>query len=476
MNILFNIIMLVIMVPTVVFIFLYEYPAKWRDKKYIYGVLNRTEFKEEKAAERVDEVASTCRKNAKWLLIISLILMVLFCFIPDLNIRIILWTTFVFVDLVLMMVPFAKGNSELKSLKRELGIATKKGVVYTDLKGAGSIHALKKSSILVPNIIATVFFLVALLNDIGVVKLVGLLPGQFPYQARIMTSMTGVLLFISFMLIAIAFMMDGIRNEVISEDSDVNANYNRAKKKNMADFMVMFTWINTAIIIIMMIMMCIWDNQLIYLAIYALYMFTIMIGLFIYGKRQRQVEKRYKAETSVEIDDDDNWMLGQFYYNPDDKRLNVTKRAGVGTTVNLAHPVGKMIGIVSMLLVIFTFIMLAYVGVLSKTPMEVRISDGNVICHQMKDDYVIPINGIDEISMESDTSKLKLRKEAGYDMPPMNKGKFNINDEGGCITFLDLDTKNYIIISAEGKKYYINAPSDEETEKIYNEVVNQISD
>ena len=58
----------------------------------------------------------------------------------------------------------------------------------------------------------------------------------------------------------------------------------------------------------------------------------------------------------------------------------------------------------------------------------------------------------------------------------LNKGKFNINDEGGCITFLDLDTKNYIIISAEGKKYYINAPSDEETEKIYNEVVSEISD
>ena len=237
MNIIFNIIMLVIMVPTVLFLFLYEYPAKWRDKKYIYGVLNRTEFKEEKTAERVDEIASTCRKNAKWLLFISLILMVLFCFIPDFTIRIIVWTTFVFLDLVLMFVPFSKGNSEMKSLKRELGIASKKGVVYTDLKGAGSIHALKKSSILVPNIIATVFFLVALLNDIGVVKLVGLLPGQFPYQARIMTGMTGALLFISIMLIPIALMMDGIRNEVISEDSDVNANYNRAKKKNMADYL-----------------------------------------------------------------------------------------------------------------------------------------------------------------------------------------------------------------------------------------------
>jgi len=476
MNIIFDIIMLVIMVPTVLFLFLYEYPAKWKDKKYIYGVLNRTEFKEEKAAERVDEIASTCRKNAKWLLFISLILMVLFCFIPDFTIRIIVWTTFVFLDLVLMFVPFSKGNSEMKSLKRELGIASEKGVVYTDLKGAGSIHALKKSSIIVPSIIAAVFFLAALLNDIGVVKLVGLLPGQFAYQARLMTGMTGALLFISIMLIPIALMMDGIRNEVISEDSDINANYNRAKKKNMADFMVLFSWINTVIIIIMMIMMCIWDNQLIYLALYAVYMFAIMVGVFIYGKRQRQIEKRYKKETSVETDDDDNWILGQIYYNPDDKRLNITKRAGVGSTVNMAHPVGKIIGIVSVLLLIFTFMMLIYIGVLSKTPMVVRLSDGNVICHQMKDDYIIPISSIDEISMGSDTSKLKLRKEAGYDMPPMNKGKFNINDEGGCITFLDLDTKNYIIISAEGKKYYINAPSNEETEKIYNEVVNQMSD
>ena len=283
MGIMFNIIMLVIMVPSILFIYLYEYPAKWRDKKYIFGVLNRAEFKEEKAAERVDDIASTCRKYAKWLLIISLILMVLFCFIPDFSIRLIAWSFFVFVDLVLMLVPFTKGNSEMKSLKRELGIASKKGVVYTDLKGAGAIHALKKSKIIVPSIIATVFFLVALLERIGVVKLVGLLPGQHTYQAMLMTGMTGALLFISLMLIPIAFMMDGIRNEVISEDSDINANYNRAKKKNMADFIVLFTWINTAIILIMMIMMSIWDYQILYLAVYAVYMLAIMIGIYIYA-------------------------------------------------------------------------------------------------------------------------------------------------------------------------------------------------
>ena len=151
-----------------------------------------------------------------------------------------------------------------------------------------------KSRIIVPSIIATVFFLAALLNDIGVIRFVGLLPDQNAYQARLMTGMTGSLLFISFMLIPIAFMMDGIRNDVISQDSDINANYNRVKKKNMADCMVMFTWINTAVIILMMIMMCIWDNQILYLGLFAVYMLSIMIGIFFYAKRQKAIEKRYK--------------------------------------------------------------------------------------------------------------------------------------------------------------------------------------
>ena len=473
MNIIFNIIMLVIMVPSILFIFLYEYPKKWREKKYIYGVLNRTEFKEEKTAERVDEIVSICRKNARWVFIISLILMVGFCFIPDFTIRLIVWTSFVLVDLVLMFVPFAKGNSELKSLKREMGIVSGKGVVYTDLKGAGSIHALKISSILVPSIIGTVFFLTALLNDLGLVKLVGLLPGQYPYQARLMTGMTGALLFISFIMIPIAFMMDGIRNEVISEDSDINKNYNRAKKKNMADFMVLFSWINTSIIIIMMIVMCIWDNQILYLAVYTLYMLGIMIGGFIFAKRNMAIERRYKKDTSLEADDDDNWILGQIYYNPDDKRLNITKRAGVGSTVNIAHPVGKIIGVVSIFLVILTFVLLIYVGVLSKTPMVLRIENGNLICHQMKDDYRIPISSIDNIVMGLDSGTLKLRKESGYDMDPIYKGKFAVNDESGCIVFINLDSKYFMTFSVDGKTYYISGQSDEETEGIYNAVLEQ---
>ncbi|MCR5292418.1 MAG: hypothetical protein K6E28_05980, partial [Eubacterium sp.] len=127
-------------------------------------------------------------------------------------------------------------------------------------------------------------------------------------------------------------------------------------------------------------------------------------------------------------------------------------------------------------LLLFIFVELIYVGVLSQTPMVIRVEDGNLICHHMKDDYTIAISDMEDITMSSDSGKLKLRKESGFNMEPMYKGKYNVNDESGCIVFLNLDTKNYINVSAGGKNYYINGPSDEETEKIFNLVLEQFTE
>jgi uncharacterized membrane protein len=38
-------------------------------------------------------------------------------------------------------------------------------------------------------------------------------------------------------------------------------------------------------------------------------------------------------------DDDRNWKLGVFYYNPDDRRVLVPKRLGFGRTLNMARPI-----------------------------------------------------------------------------------------------------------------------------------------
>ena len=437
-----NIVMLAMMVPTILILFFYEYPKKWRERKYIYGILNRAEYKEETTASRIDEIITTCRKQAKIILICSFVIMLAICVIPDFVMNMITWSVFIILDIILINIPLFKGNSEMKSLKRELGITSKKGVSYTDLKSAGAVHSLKLVKIIVPNIIAAVFFLASLLSSLGVVKLHGIFGGLADYRTNMMTGMSG----------------------------DINANYNRAKKKNMADFSVLFTWINTICIIIMMVVMSICDMDILYMVICGVYMLALMAGLVVFCKRNVAIERRYKKETTIEIDDDDNWLLGQFYYNPDDKRLNVEKRVGVGTTINIAHPVGKIVGAVSVLLIIYVFIMLIYIGILSKTPMSLQIENSSLICSQMKTDYSIPISDMSEPELRTSSEDLKLHKLNGYDMEPLYKGKFTVDDQSNCIIFLNIESDSYITFSYSDQTYYISCDTDAETKEIYNEL------
>ena len=42
-------------------------------------------------------------------------------------------------------------------------------------------------------------------------------------------------------------------------------------------------------------------------------------------------------------DDSRHWKLGVFYYNPDDPSESVERRNGIGSTINFASKVGRLI-------------------------------------------------------------------------------------------------------------------------------------
>lgn len=42
-------------------------------------------------------------------------------------------------------------------------------------------------------------------------------------------------------------------------------------------------------------------------------------------------------------DDEKNWKLGMFYFNPKDPAIFIKKRFGIGRTVNFGNPLGVLI-------------------------------------------------------------------------------------------------------------------------------------
>ena len=266
------------------------------------------------------------------------------------------WILLVFA-LFLVAAPYGKGNMELKNLKKELGI-TKSGVTYTDLTSTNTVHALKLAWIILPNVLALLGTIAAVLIDFGVF---GVTPASQKYA---LTVMSLSFLFIAAIIVPIAVMMDNARNMVISRDSSINANYSRAKKKTWADLFIAMSWANALYLIANNVLMFFTDSEAAVLISTLGYTAVIMAVVVIGVINQRQVESRYERDTELELqDDDDNWILGMFYCNRNDTRLNVEKRLGYGSTINMAHPAGKVISIIIVLLLIGSIAYIIYLAV-----------------------------------------------------------------------------------------------------------------
>ena len=355
---LIKLIMFICIVPSALAIFAIGFPASPEKRKMIFGVRDNPKFHTPETVQKVKEIVSSNRKAAFVITMAVCLISIILLFLPATGITILAWTLLVFV-MLLIAVPFGKGNTELKNLKKELGI-TKSGVVYTDLSNTDTIHALKLPWIILPNAVALAGTVFAVLVDFGVIRITE----SLACEKYALTAMSLSFFSLAVMFVPIAIVMDRTRNMVISRDSNVNANYNRAKKKTWADLITAMSWVNALFLTGYSILCMFLNSDMVILGGILIYTALIMAIVIIGVVNQKAIEKRYERDTDLELqDDDDNWIFGMFYYNPNDSRLNVEKRFGYGATINIAHPAGKVIAVITALLLLGSIIFLIYLAV-----------------------------------------------------------------------------------------------------------------
>ena len=461
MSLIFGIVMCAILIPTLSIMFFILYPKNWKTSKLILGVSARKEYTEGDTADTVDKIYTSRRSQAKKVVLVSIIFAAVLLLLHGFILQTTLWMIFFFAALLGLYIPFFQGNKEMKSLKRVLGLTAEK-VSYTDLQTAGSIRTIRLISVLIPVIISFLVFICALLIDLKVIPVSSELAGNF-----LGTSICAVFFGMSILISVIAYMMDGLKNEVISTDSAINANYNRAKKKNLSNSIIGFLWMNTIFTLASYVFSILLTSELFYIIAILVYMVILMAGIFLYACRNKKIELRYRKEMTIVEDEDDYWIGGTFYYNPNNKRLNVNKRVGVGATINLAHPAGKVISAVICLMLIFTLASLVYIGMAEATPIKLKIEDNKLVCHHLTDDYVIGIDEIRDVEWGDDVSDVSFFKISGFGISNLYKGNFTVNGENGCKVFLNPEEGSYIKVTTDEHTYYISATTPEETRKIY---------
>lgn len=446
------------------------YPSNVEKAKFIYGLRNREEYYKDENKKTVLDIYDKYRRKFLKLSVIFVVIGALLFFLDNFTFKISLWTMWLTVAMVAIYMPYVFGNKELKTFKKTIQIKNEKKVII-DTKNTLSYGMNKGIGFILPLIIGFVCMVIAVLFDMDIIGDNLSLSKTYTY-----TIMIGTFYSISVLVYICSFIMDRMKNEVISEDSDVNLNYNRAKKRNYSNSLKCMLWINTVYIIVTLILIY-FDlvNDLYILISTVVYMVFLFIGFGIYVLRDSKINSIYKKETNIEVDDDDYWIYGMFYFNPNDKRINVEKRNGFGTTVNFGTTVGKIVLFVLGLTIIGTIFAVGILGAYEVVPIDVKIEDGKVICHQLRDDYKIDIDDVKSVELSENFKDLKASRTNGVGMPNLLKGNFTVKGEGAVKVFLNPENDHYIKITTDKKTYYVSEAEDKDTEKIYEEIKGKLN-
>lgn len=174
-------------------------------------------------------------------------------------------------------------------------------------------------------------------------------------------------------------------------------------------------------------------------------MAAAMVGLEF---RLRKLQERLTAGSggSFYVDEDDKWLWGMFYYDPDDSHLMVNARVGLNATVNLARPAGKVIlGLTAAILLLMPLAGVWVTGE-ERAPVTLALTEDALVAAHASTRYEIPLADIRETVLLEELPDI--RRVAGTAMDTVDKGRWRSDEYGTLTVCLDPRTGPWLLVRA----------------------------
>lgn len=441
----------------VLFLLYYIYKNEGKLKRHtLFGIRISKEWLSEEESEKM--LAQYRRKMNRSLLILAIVPLITL-FIPYFSISFTIWMIWLMAAIILLGLPYSLNNRKLLQLKQEKQIDNNPdGVVYSEIKNAGSIRTIKKTDFLLPNLLSI---------GIGIFSLIRLHGERFElYGVLIITFAACTPLFYG-----CALWMDRMKTRVISSDSDVNVNYARATKKLWKDFWGICMWVNTlfTIAILAIVLFNTYADAFashIILWGTIIYVILTLIGCAYMWKKKLALDSQYADK--MDMPDNDNeraWIGGVFYYNPKDPHVMVSKKFGMGTTTNMATPAGKATIIIGLIALLSLPVCCIWVMLEEFTPITLTITDNTLIGSHWKTEYEISIDDITQVTLLKELPRRS--KVNGTGMDNLEKGVYRNSEDGKYKSFLNPNNNVFLRFTVGDTIYYMSGYNDEETMAIY---------
>ena len=449
-----NIIMLICMYPVLpIMYFMLKNESKAK-KNIVLGVTLPYE------ARDTDEVTRINKKFQKSLGIVCGIFGIIpftFFLVPYDSIVVTLYLLWLAVIIIVPYIIYIKYHKKLKTLKKEnrWGINSEASTTIDTKVASIPVKKLSKWLFIIPTIISFLPLIDTFLykmgeDDSGILFIIfgtnALLTASFIFFDRIIYRQ---------------------KSEIVGEDSDINITLTRVRRYNWSKSFIYMSWLTGLFSLFFWIFFAKPYYLLIMSGIYSVVLLCLVIRVEF---NTRKVQEIITKDSGREwyVDDDEYWIYGMFYYNPNDNHTMINSRIGVNTTVNLAKPIGKILTIFGILTILLMPLIGAFTIVEEFTPLKVEYVADHLTVNHTKEVLSLDASEISEVEL---LDKLpQTSKTNGTAFTTLKKGIFQVNGIGSCKLYLNPKVGPFIKIKANEKYYIIGTNSSNETLEIYEDL------
>jgi len=204
------------------------------------------------------------------------------------------------------------------------------------------------------------------------------------------------------------------------------------------------------------------------MAVILVYCLVVCVAVVGIEFRVRHLQEKFTRNCGQEyyVDEDDRWIWGMLYYNPNDSRLVVNARVGINSSLNLARrPAQIIIGLCLALLLACPLFGVWLIG-MERAPVELIITDTELIGSHYGSHWNVPLSDIQDAQLL--TMLPQLRRVSGTGLDCALTGSYSSSEWGRFTCCIDPRSGPWILITmTDGSIYLFGASSEGESEKLF---------
>lgn len=419
-------------------------------------ILSVTLTPEGRNAPEVEGICRAYRKKLTWIFLALTVIMVFIAVLPWVSIVTTLGCLWLIAALVLPFWCFGQAHNKLKALKKARGWYTPtQGQTVVQLPPA---KPMKRTP--------TLWFLPPVL--LSALPLISLALDPWDAEEAMVLGITvGMCVFVTAMSLAFYPLVFRQRLDALDADQTLTAALTRVRRYNWTKCWLLMSYMTAAY------SLAVWSTGS------SMGWYMVWTGLYTVGLLVASLQTEFAARRAQRrltlgrtempmVDEDDYWIWGMFYYNPNNTHLMVNERVGMGMSMNLARPAAKCLLGFTALIIALLPLLGVWLMVEEFSPLTLQREGETIVARQALTTYRVDLADVTDSALLSELPDAT--RIAGTGLDNLLKGSFSVEGYGMVKLCLDPNDPPFLVLETEKTTYILGGDGVEDLYAAVSEV------